>query len=52
MSSVGNLIERRVAEAQGRRERAEQKAIDEFASRAAWQRLATAGADGLGFGAA
>jgi len=52
VASVGKLIERRVAEAQARRERADQKASDEFASRAAWQRMAAVGADGLGFGAA
>jgi flagellar FliJ protein len=52
VASVGKLIERRVAEAKARRERADQKASDEFASRAAWQRMAAAGSDGLGFGAA
>ena len=52
VASVGKLIERRVAESQARRDRADQKASDEFASRASWQRMAAAGADGLGFGAA
>lgn len=52
VASVRKLIERRAAEALQRRERAEQKASDEFASRAAWQRLAAAGADGFGFGVA
>ncbi len=51
VASVRKLIERRVAEAGVARERREQKASDEFASRAAWQRLA-AGPDALGFGTA
>lgn len=50
VASVRKLIERRVAEAGLQHERREQKATDEFASRAAWQRLA-AGADARGFGA-
>jgi flagellar FliJ protein len=52
VASVHKLIERRTAEASARGERRDQKATDEFASRAAWQRLAAAGADGFGFGAA
>lgn len=51
-ASVQKLIERRTAEAAVRRDRGEQKATDEFAARAAWQRLAAAGPDGLGFGTA
>lgn len=49
--SVQKLIERRQAEAAVRRDQREQKATDEFAARAAWQRLA-AGTDAFGFGAA
>ena len=52
VASVGKLIERLLAEAQAHRDRADQKASDEFASRAAWQRLAASGADAMGFGAA
>jgi flagellar FliJ protein len=48
VASVGKLIERRVAEAGLAQERRDQKATDEFASRAAWQRLAAAGPDALG----
>lgn len=51
VASLRKLIERRAAEAAARGERREQKASDEFASRAAWQRLAAAGADGLVLGA-
>lgn len=49
-ASVQKLIERRTAEAAVRHDRREQKATDEFAARAAWQRLA-AGPDAFGFGA-
>lgn len=51
-ASVQKLIERRTAEAALRRDRSEQKATDEFAARAAWQRMASAATDGLGFGSA
>lgn len=50
--SVRKLIERRSAEAAAQRERREQKDTDEFASRAAWQRLAAARPDKPGLGAA
>lgn len=40
VASVRKLIERRVAEAQVTAQRREQKASDEFASRAAWNRVA------------
>jgi flagellar FliJ protein len=46
VASVRKLIERRVAEGQRVQARSEQKASDEFASRAAWQRLAGSGAFG------
>jgi flagellar FliJ protein len=52
VASVRKLIERRAAEELQRRERADQKAGDEFASRAAWQRIVAAGRDGFGFGMA
>lgn len=41
VASVRKLIERRVAEARTTAQRREQKATDEFASRAAWNRVAT-----------
>lgn len=40
VASVRKLIERRVAEAHATAQRREQKACDEFASRAAWNRAA------------
>lgn len=49
VASVRKLIERRVAEAVRTQDRNEQKATDELASRAAWQRLAGA-APGAAFG--
>ena len=42
VASVLKLIERRVAEAEKTREHREQRALDELASRAAWNRLAAA----------
>lgn len=48
VAAVGKLIERRLAEAGQAAERRDQKATDEFASRAAWQRLAAAGPGAVG----
>lgn len=42
VASVHKLIERRVSEIEQRGERSEQRALDELASRAAWNRLAAA----------
>lgn len=42
VASVRKLIERRVLEMQRRGERSEQRQADEYASRAAWNRLAAA----------
>jgi flagellar FliJ protein len=42
VASVRKLIERRVLEMQRRGQRSEQRQNDEFASRAAWNRLAAA----------
>lgn len=51
VASVRKLIERRMAEAGRTQDRIEQKASDEFAARAAWQRLAGGQAGpGLAFG--
>jgi flagellar FliJ protein len=43
VASVRRLIERRVGEMQLRNDRREQKQTDEFAARAAWQRLSSFG---------
>lgn len=42
VASVLKLIERRVGELEQRKERSEQRQLDEIASRAAWNRLAAA----------
>lgn len=48
VASVRKLIERRVAESVRTQERLDQKATDELASRAAWQRLAAQSAGAFG----
>jgi flagellar FliJ protein len=52
VAAVRKLIEGRTAEAAHTLARQDQKATDESASRAAWQRLASPSADQPGFGAA